>query len=74
MITGSIVSDGPPAFESVPMRVLTLDGIRAKHDLSVEQFEAIKGQIHDMKFLDVLFHFPDGPRYDIALYLVATSR
>ena len=24
--------------------------------------------------MQVLIHFPDGPRYDIALYLVATSR
>jgi hypothetical protein len=43
-----------------------------KHNLKQEEFETIAGELKQMKFLDILFHYPDGPRYDIALYLMGT--
>ncbi len=46
--------------------------IMEKHGLSCEQFQAIKAELYDMELSDILWRFPDGPRYDILLCLVAT--
>jgi hypothetical protein len=54
--------------------LLTDQGIMAKHKLSLKEFEEIKKELGQLTLLDMLFHFPDGPRYDTALNLVAHNR
>ena len=39
-----------------------------KHGLTAQAFRKIAGELKQQKLLDILFHYPDGPRYDIALH------
>jgi len=74
MITGSYIAPETPHSHVESMRVFTPQGIMAKHDLRPHEFEKIRIELYNKKLGDILFHFPDGPRYDMALYLVASSR
>ena len=51
--------------------VLSYEQICKKHNLNCTQFFKLAKQIHKTKVLNALFNWPDGPRYDILLYLVA---
>jgi hypothetical protein len=51
--------------------VLTYGQILKKHNLTTKEFEKLQNQVHKAKVLDALFSWPDGPRYDILMYLVA---
>ena len=73
-VTGSYIPAEIPADHVMSAKALTAEGIMAKHDLTEVEFSKITRQLMSQKLSDILFHFPDGPRYDIALYLVATSR
>jgi hypothetical protein len=42
--------------------------------MSHGELARIRKELGRMKLLDILFHYPDGPYYDIALYMVATAR
>jgi len=51
--------------------VLTREQIMAKHDLTLEQVIAIEDQVNAKTILDARFSWPDGPRYDVMMMLVA---
>jgi hypothetical protein len=74
MIIGSFVPAETPGSHVHSVRVLSRLGIMAKHNLTPREFESIKKELYNIKLLDILFSYPDGPRYDIALNLIATSR
>ena len=54
--------------------VLTPDQIKSKYGLSGNDLERLKRQLYRSSVLDALYHFPDGPAYDLLLWLVATTR
>jgi hypothetical protein len=74
MFVGSYVPAESPNDHFVSASVLTFQGIMEKHKLSVDEFIRIEQKLKSMKLRDILFHYPDGPHYDIALYLIAMSR
>jgi hypothetical protein len=74
MTIGSYIPPETPGNQFQSMSFLNIEGIMAKHKLQRSEIERIKHKLHRQKFLDILFHYPDGPRYDLALYLIATSR
>lgn len=74
MIIGSIIPPETLASDVDTARVLTPEGIMAKHDLQPQEFAKISKELYRTKLRDILFHFAGGPRYDVALYLIATSR
>jgi hypothetical protein len=51
--------------------VLSYSQIRKKHDLTTKEFQKLQDQVLGTKVRDCLFSWPDGPRYDILMYLVA---
>lgn len=56
-------------------KLLSAQGIMKKHKLTRREFEKMRMELYDERLSDILFlSDPDGPRYDITLYLVATSR
>lgn len=71
---GSIIPQETKAAHMISANVLTMEGIMAKHNLTKREYLKIKEQLGGRKLLDILFHYPDGPRYDIALNMVAASR
>ena len=73
MTTGSFISTETPQRYVQSTRFLTIQGIMDKYHLQPYEIEKIKCELSNKKFRDILFHFPDGPRYDIALNLIATS-
>jgi hypothetical protein len=71
MQNGSII---PAGTKGAVAAFLEPAQIMEKHGLSCKEFEAIKAELYALKLIDILWRFPDGPRYDILLCLVATSR
>lgn len=71
---GSAIPVGTPEGHYTSVPVLTKEGIMQKHGLTLQAFGKIQGELNQQKLRDILFHYPDGPRYDIALYLIAYSR
>ncbi len=51
--------------------VLTVEQIRKRYNLSVQEYVDIEGQVLSARVLDALFAWPQGPRYDILLHRVA---
>lgn len=74
MIDGSIIPVGTPANHVIKLSALTDEGIMYKHGLTTDELVALRRQLHGMEFLDILWSYPDGPRYDVALNLIATTR
>lgn len=65
----------PRDFQSVVAAgALTRKQIRAKHNLTLEEMNAIIKKVHRARLLDALFSWPDGPYYDIIMHLVAFGR
>lgn len=75
---GVIVGSGFCADEKLgPVQVaavLSKTQIMQKHGLTSAEFDKIRKQVQSTKVLDALFHWPDGVRYDVLMYLVATAR
>jgi len=64
-------------FQGITVRaagILTPAQIIAQHDLTPTEYYNIEKQILKMKLLDILFSFPQGPRYDALGHLWATCR
>jgi hypothetical protein len=74
MSIGRYVSAQTPNDHFVSVSVLTVDGIMEKRQLSVAEFAKIEDELKNMNLLDTLIHFPDSPRYDVALFLIAMTR
>jgi hypothetical protein len=72
MFVGSYVPAESPSDHFVSASVLTVEGIMEKHKLSLDEIAEIEQKLKRMTLSDILFHYPDGPRYDIALNLIAT--
>lgn len=54
--------------------VLSSEQIRSKYGLTQREFDRIANLVRRKRVVDLLFHAPDGPIYDVLLYLVSTSR
>ena len=54
--------------------VLSPAQIMAAHGLSPNEYERIEQQVLRTTVLDALFHWPQGPRYDILGYRWAACR
>ena len=54
--------------------VLTPEQIVRKYDITVAELDRIMEDLRGMTVLDALFSYPDGPRYDLLLWMVASSR
>jgi hypothetical protein len=54
--------------------VLNMQQIMRKHNLTLADYYRIKKQVQSTRVLDAMFRWPDGPRYDILLYLIANCR
>ena len=74
MFNGSFVPAGTPSSDFESMRFLNTAGIMARYKLRYEEMVRIRQKLRGMKLRDILFSYPDGPDYHIALYLIATSR
>jgi hypothetical protein len=72
MFIGSFIPPETPCGNIQSRRFLTAKGIREKYSLMPYEFEQMIEQLCKLKLSDILFHFPDGPRYDIVLNLIAT--
>ncbi len=72
MTIGSYVPSEIPRNQVLAANVLTANGIMAVHNLTPQEFKKMKKQVFNKKLSDIMFHFPSGPRYDIALWLIAT--
>jgi hypothetical protein len=72
MCIGSFIAPGTPSANFHSMQVLTAKGIREKHKLTPYEFEKMVEQLCKKQLGKILFHYPDGPRYDIVLNLIAT--
>ena len=71
---GSFISPQTPDNHVVMSSVLTDAGIGQRHNLTPKQLEKHKRELSKMKLTDILFSYPDGPRYDLVLNMVATAR
>jgi hypothetical protein len=49
-------------------------GIAQRYILKPNQLEKLRRELFEMKLSDILFSYPDGPRYDLVLNMVATAR
>jgi hypothetical protein len=72
MTIGSYVPPGTPGNQVLSAKVLTANGIMAVHNLTVQEFKKMRKRLFNMKLSDIMFHFPSGPRYDLALNMIAT--
>ena len=46
----------------------------AKYKMSQKELLRMEKELRNMKLIDILFHYPDGVRYDLLLQMVATVR
>ncbi len=74
MIDGSIFPPQTEAAHVLFIPVLTIEGIRSKHVLSIDEYVRLRRRLYGMKLCDILFAYPDGRHYDVALNLLATTR
>lgn len=74
MIFGSFVPEGTPKDHVFRVPVYTVEGICAKHKINGKQFEKLRREVSNKKLSTNLLMYPDGPQYDILLFLVATTR
>jgi hypothetical protein len=74
MATGSYIAPETPGNHVQSASVLTTRCIMAKYDLTPQEFKKIRKQLFNMKLSDIMLHYPDGPRYDLALFLIAILR
>lgn len=72
-MNGSAIPTQTPTTDFIRVCALTPNGIMAKYNMEFVEFERIRDQVLNKTLLDLLFSYPDGPRYDIILYLIATS-
>jgi len=73
-IIGSFVPAEQSDLHTFRFNVLTIQGIMSRHKLELDEVEQIKSELYKMALTDIFFAYPDGPYYDIALYMLATSR
>lgn len=74
IIMGSFVSEGTPDNHFFKASVLTSEGICAKYKITGTELEKLRKEVSSRKLSTVLFNFPEGPRYDMLLHLVATIK
>ena len=74
MTIGRFISQETPTIHVTSAKVLTDEGIMAKHKITRKELLRMGKELKNMKLIDILFHYPDGARYDLLLNMVATAR
>jgi len=73
-LLGSAIKETDGMGEVEVAAVLTYSQICKKHHLTSTEFERITRRLRRTQLRDALFHWPNGPYYDILLHDVARCR
>ena len=45
-----------------------------RHNLNLNKLDKLRRELSEMKLSNILLSYPDGPRYDLVLNMVATAQ